>query len=288
MIVSPAEIQRAVRASFVGDINALKPGNVSIYSDGHGMKIADFIRSAELCTPILCDPGLAFGERIFNAVEVTMTEVGCNTNLGMLLLFTPIIQAVAGRDVDGAHGLRQCLSKVLAGIDRADTEYVFRAIRTANPGGLGDSDRHDVAASPDCGLIQAMRAASGRDRIAAQYAHNFEDVIAVGLETIKYFINFWNSVEWATVGCYLTFMASFQDSHIRRKFGAQTAEHIRIKTAIIADRFRRAVKPEAMQRELMDYDRELKRDNINPGTSADLTAASLLVYGLIHNGNIIV
>ncbi|WP_348630627.1 triphosphoribosyl-dephospho-CoA synthase [Mesorhizobium sp. M7A.F.Ca.CA.002.04.1.1] len=37
---------------------------------------------------------------------------------------------------------------------------------------------------------------------------------------------------------------------------------------------------------LMEFDRRLKADNINPGTSADLTVATLLVHTLaltLHN-----
>ncbi len=279
-----ADIYRAVQASFLDDVYALKPGNVSVYADGHDMSSRDFIRSAEICTPILCERTTRFGRRILDAVHDTMTEVGYNTNLGMLLLFVPIIRAVEDIQPDGIYGLRQGLSKVLREIDRADTEDVFNAIRLANPGGLGHADRHDVGERPDCGLIEAMRAASERDYIAAQYVHGFEDVVSTGFNNIKYFVNCWNSVEWATVACYLVFMSSLQDSHIRRKFGVQTAEYVRTTATPIADRFTRIAEPDTMRDELMDYDRDLKKKNINPGTSADLTVASVLVYRLLFGG----
>ena len=82
-----ASLEPVVRDSFLCEINALKPGNVSQYADGHGMTYSDFVHSADVCTPILCDDKLTVGERVLKSVELTKAEVGCNTNLGMLLLY---------------------------------------------------------------------------------------------------------------------------------------------------------------------------------------------------------
>ena len=80
-------------ASFIGEIEAFKPGNVSSYADGHNMTAEDFLISAEVSAPLLCEKNLGLGARILNCVKATKKSVSCNTNLGMLLLFAPIIMA---------------------------------------------------------------------------------------------------------------------------------------------------------------------------------------------------
>ena len=44
-------IQELVLQSFLIEVNAFKPGNVSRYSEGHDMEHHDFVKSAEVCTP---------------------------------------------------------------------------------------------------------------------------------------------------------------------------------------------------------------------------------------------
>ena len=87
-------------------------------------------------------------------------------------------------------------------------------------------------------------------------------------------------IQWAAVACYMGFMAEFPDSHIRRKFGPELAEQIKINAALIAKAFQDKDGPEEAAQMLMKFDEELKEKGVNPGTSADLTAASLLVYHL--------
>jgi triphosphoribosyl-dephospho-CoA synthase len=233
------------------------------------------VRSAEAATPAQCRAGLGVGERILAAVEATRAAVGCNTNLGMLLLFAPLIRA---RESGTGTSLRQAVARVLRELDAADAEAVYAAIRLANPGGLGTAPRHDVHSPVSAGLLEAMAAAAERDRVARQYSSDFEDIFDTGLKSIKKYKKFWKNLEWATVGCYLTFMALFPDSHVGRKHGPGVAEATRKDGARLLHRMNKNNDPEAIKGVLLDFDRELKNSNINPGTSADLTAASLLLY----------
>ena len=273
-------IEEIVKASFEGEIKAFKPGNVSSYADGHNMTAQDFFLSAEVSTPILCKKECSLGERVLNSVKATRDAVSCNTNLGMLLLFAPIIMG-AELGFKTIRELRDNLEVTLTSITKTDTNHIFKAIHTANPGGLGNVNEEDVAKEPNFSLIYAMKLASKRDSVALQYLNNFNEVFKLGFTTIKNFDKRWNSVKWATVSCYLTFMASIRDSHIERKYGSEISEQIRIKSGIIVEKFNNSLDPEASIRLLQDFDRELKAENYNPGTSADLTAASLLVYNLI-------
>ena len=273
-----SDFQDAVMSSFITEVTSLKPGNVSRFSEGHGMTVDDFIKSAELTSPILCDPTLSVGERVLEGVRVTMFGVGCNTNLGMLMLFAPLVRAAEL----GMASLQSNLGVVLRELDVKDTSCIFKAIHHANPGGLGESEKYDVNKKLDAGttIQKAMAEAKNRDLIAKQYVTGFIDILSLGFICIEDFAVRWNSVEWAAVACYIGFMAEFPDSHIRRKFGLEVAEKIKIKAVPIAKAFQKNDSPEDGAEMLKKFDRELKNKGANPGTSADLTAASLLVYHL--------
>ncbi|MEE9161314.1 MAG: triphosphoribosyl-dephospho-CoA synthase, partial [Gammaproteobacteria bacterium] len=252
-------------SSFITEVTSLKPGNVSRFSEGHGMTVDDFIKSAELTSPILCDPTLSVGERVLEGVRVTMSGVGCNTNLGMLMLFAPLVRAAEL----GMASLQSNLGVVLRGLDVKDTICIFEAIHHANPGGLGESEKYDVNKKLDAGttIQKAMAEAKNRDLIAKQYVTGFIDILSLGFICIEDFAVRWNSVEWAAVACYIGFMAEFPDSHIRRKFGLEVAEKIKIKAVPIAKAFQEQDSPEDATEMLMKFDRELKIKGVNPGTS---------------------
>lgn len=274
----PRDLQTAVLSSFLTELSALKPGNVSLYADGHDMQATDFSKSAELTTPILCDSSLSIGERILESVKITISNIGCNTNLGMLLLFAPLIRAAECNP----SSLPENLRKVLQELNNRDTHCIFEAIRCANPGGLGASQRYDVNKKIQASttIQKAMQEASQKDLIAKQYATNFIDIFSLGLPQIEKYFARWNNIEWATVACYMAFMSQYPDSHISRKFGNSIAEQIKINALPIAKTLQKKDNPTDAIKMLMAFDFSLKNIGVNPGSNADLTAASILVYHL--------
>lgn len=209
-VFSQADLERIVLDSFLTEVRALKPGNVSSFADGHDMTIADFCKSAELVTPLLCDAGKTLGERIFASVGITMQKVGCNTNLGMILLFAPLIKAAQEMKIWNFNQLQKEVTSQLEQVTVADAQLVFRAILTANPGGLGQVTEYDVHSVPQCTLAQAMAAARERDSIANQYVNGFSDVVYAGTILLNEYYRHWKSVEWAAVACYLNLLCNLQ------------------------------------------------------------------------------
>lgn len=269
-----AAVERAVWSACITEIGALKPGNVSVYADGHGMKAEDFIRSAQHVASVMGTPGLSVGERILRSVELTRQAVACNTNLGIILLCAPLAQAALRQN---GVPFRDSVRAVLRELDVRDAEYAYQAIRLAGPGGLGQSDRHDVHDTPTVPLLGAMAAAKERDRIARQYATGFEDVFDFGVPCLEEALAYWRSEEWAAVTVYLGYLARFPDTHIQRKFGPETAADVQRRTVRVEAQLQRCCRPEEAVPLLMQFDAELKQAGLNPGTSADLTVATLLV-----------
>lgn len=269
-------IAAAFRAACAEELAAPKPGNVHVHADGHFMRVDDFLRSAEAAAPALCRSGARLGVRILDAVTATREAVGQNTNLGILLLCAPLAMAAEA----GGHDLRQALRRVLAEADLTDAEATFRAIVRAAPGGLGTAAHHDVRAPASVKLSVAMAEAADRDRIAWQWTHAFEDVFGLGIATHEAARTRGHDSAMATLMVYMAFLSAFPDSHVSRRHGAALAERLRAEACVLFARLRDCPDLAAMLPDLLHWDAALKRQGINPGTSADLTVATLFARRL--------
>lgn len=260
------------------ELKAFKPGNVSVFSEGHDMTVEDFRLSARVSAPWIADAGLALGEKIFYALQSTRDAVGCNTNLGIVLLCAPLIQAVQQRR-NSAQPLRSSLAAVLKNTTKEDAAWVYRAIRVASPGGLGEPDEEDVRHEPTVTLTEAMRLASQRDRIAYQYISDYEDIFDFAVIRYNHALSRWEDQSWAAVALFAGLLSRIPDSHIERKFGTQFTGMVAAKMALLDEGLLKTDRPERLLAHLRETDAVFKSAGINPGTTADLTVAtSLAVY----------
>jgi triphosphoribosyl-dephospho-CoA synthase len=234
------------------------------------MTVLDFERSAEAAAAPLARRGAKVGRRILDAVAATLAAVATNTNLGIVLLCAPLA-AAAERGGD----LRGALQAVLRALDREDAALAFEAIRLAMPAGLGGAARHDVREAPSCTLREAMAEAAGRDRVAKAYLDGFEDVFAVGLAALAAATPAAPTRWWPAAAVYLRFLSAFPDTHIARKFGPARAEAVRREAAAFLAGIAETREPGRLVADLARLDRSLKENGLNPGTSADLTVATL-------------
>jgi len=257
------------------ELQAFKPGNVSVFSDGHDMTVADFRRSAEVSAAPITDPAYSLGEKIYYAVKATREAVACNTNLGIILLCAPLMQAAqfARRPDD----LRQALDEVLNATTEQDADWAFRAIALASPGGLGESEQQDVHRQATVTLLQAMALAADRDRIALQYTNCFKDVFDFTILAYNRAFVLSGDSGWAALRVYADMLARYPDSHIERKYGKQYSEWIAEEMALLCKAMDAANKPEEVLTMLYRIDEAFKAKKINPGTTADITVATVLV-----------
>jgi triphosphoribosyl-dephospho-CoA synthase len=206
------------------------------------------------------------GDLIADGVRATAHVTDANTNLGIVLLFAPLVRAVATQT--GDETLRSATERVLAQLDVEDAATAFAAIVRARPGGLGDAAEHDVRAPASVSLREAMAAAAHRDSIASEYATGYAIVFDEGLPLLAGALGEQPSTLDAIVSLHIALLATRPDTLIARKAGSEAA---------------RAVSAAARQvREgtlsLADFDASLRGDDhrLNPGTTADLVAATLL------------
>ena len=161
-----------------------------------------------------------------------------------------------------------------------DARAAYRAIRNAEPGGLGQAPAHDVAAEPDVTLLEAMRAAERRDRIAWNYTHGFVDILDLGLKWRQGGRKRWGDVPWVATYVYLGFLGHIPDTLIERKFGGAVASEVRDEARPIEAGLSQCHDPQDMAGPLTAFDASLKDRGLNPGTSADLTVGTLFAAAL--------
>lgn len=260
------------------ELQAFKPGNVSVYAGGHDMTVEDFRKSATVSAGPLTDPAYSLGEKIYYAVKATREAVGCNTNLGIVLLCAPLIQAAY--HVSEEMTLRQSLSRVLANTTISDAEWTFRAILTASPGGLGEAPQQDVRETAQVCLTEAMAMAAGRDRIAYQYITDYKDIFDFAIIRYNGMLKRLNIRKWAALAVYAGLLSRFPDSHIVRKYGNRFTGWVSARMAMVENQLSVTDKPEQIEDMLYRIDAEFKAEGINPGTTADMTVATLLAATL--------
>ena len=209
LIIAPGMI---AQVACLLEATARKPGNVHRFLDFDDSSYLDFaLSAAAIVEPLNRASTQEVGTTILQAVEATRRVVGTNTNLGMILLLAPLATVPAGQP------LRAGLASVLDRTTVADSIDVYKAIRLANPGGLGQSEQgQDVGDEPTVTLVDAMRLASDRDLVARQYASGYADVFDRFVPALERGLTRWGeSLETAMVAAFLETLVDRPDTFDR-------------------------------------------------------------------------
>jgi triphosphoribosyl-dephospho-CoA synthase len=263
------------------EATARKAGNVTRFADFEDLSYLDLVLSASVIRPILdrATPRTV-GLTVLYAVRATRQVCRSNSNLGIILLFSPLAAAEEPARV----------GTVLRQLTVDDSRAVFEAIRLARPSGLGEVPDQDVWQEPTLPLPEVMALAADRDLIARQYVNDFDDVFQIGVPTLLESPRrcvlppllgsppdeLVPGFEEAIVQCHLRLLAELGDSHIARRCGQVVSDEARQRAAeVLAGRLSWA-----------EFDAWLRSESPrrNPGSTADLTAAALFVA--IRSGKI--
>ncbi len=279
MLSVSKQLAQIYKLACLAEIEALKPGNVHIFADGHGMQVQDFIQSAEASSSMIAKPDLALGERIYRSIEATRNVVHCNTNLGIVLLCAPIIQAAL---LATTNNFRGELRQVLTNTTTADANWLFKAIQLANPAGLGQVDKYDVNIAAECTLLEAMLASADKDFICQQYSNDYVNIFEEGIPQYQAALLRWERPAWAATALYLYWLSHYLDSHIARKYGVELAKQVQTEALAHQAALEELENPKNYLPQLLRFDQSLKERGINPGTSADLTVVVLLLQNFVE------
>jgi triphosphoribosyl-dephospho-CoA synthase len=261
------------------EVSAPKPGNVSPGRHFADTRYEHFLASAAaIGGPLAGVATRPIGETIRLAIEATARVAPANTNLGIVLLSTPIARAAADAGAATARELRMAVERVLERTTVADARDVYAAIRRASPGGLGRAETQDVTEEPTASLLDVMRLAAHRDGVAREYATGFQVTFETALPALAGARR--DDLSWddAIVETFLTILAASPDTHVTRRGGADLANAVsrRATDALAAGGTRSG----PGRRAIAEMDTALRdpRNTANPGTTADLTAAAIFAF----------
>ncbi len=261
------------------EVTAAKPGNVHRFADFADLHFADFaLSAAAIREPMDRAAARGVGATVWGAIEATRRVVSTNTNLGIVLLLAPLAA------VPGGTGLAEGVEIVLAATTIDDAREVYRAIRLAQPGGLGEVSDQDVAGEPTITLRAAMTLAADRDLIACQYNNGFRQVLDEALPALRESLKAGWPLETAIVAAYLRILSHHPDSLVARKYGLDRASQVSRRAAALLD----AGWPDRAEARQLCTELDLwlrhPANRFNPGTTADLVTAAL--YAALREGTI--
>jgi len=258
------------------EASARKPGNVHPEAAFEDLTFSDFVQSAEALSqvlPLACSKGV--GWAVLESIRETQARLTrpTNPNLGIALLLAPLV--TVPRNVSLTNGI----TAVLDGLTVEDARHVYEAIRLANPGGMGKVEQSDVSETPKISLREAMAVAADRDSIAAEYCSGFQIILGTAVPFLAARKDFQQDWENAVLQLQLLLMGRFPDTLIARKCGRKIAEESAARAAQVFELGGPETEPG--RRALGQFDQWLRADGHrrNPGTTADLIAASLFAAG---------
>jgi triphosphoribosyl-dephospho-CoA synthase len=257
----------------IWEVTARKVGNVYPGANFCDVGVSDFLLSGAAIRTIFRFPGhSATGWLIRRATQETRAVVGSNTNLGIILLLAPLVNVV-----DPKRTFRAAVKDGLEQLTIRDAQWVYEAIRSANPGGLGDAPEQDVRSEPTVTLCEAMKLAANRDMVARQYANGFADVFDFGVPAFLASFERFGCIEAAIINSQLRWLAEYPDSLIARKNGPAVAADVQRRAAEVLA-LGGITTPEGRVAGVA-LDKHLRRDSnkLNPGTTADLITACMFV-----------
>ena len=259
----------------------------------------------------LADIGM--GECIKKAVlGVRKSHMGGNTHLGMSLLLIPLA-AAAGKTYaeDGKiepKRLRKNVELVMRSTTPTDSVQTYKAILEAVQMGKArgrSSWFGSIKTAPDLSnekvrkrllmegvsLYDWMKASSSWDGVARELVTGMKVPFEIGYPTFKQNLRKHGEINVAIVHTFLKILSEFPDTLVARKVGlestSEVAEAVKLghkRTKWISNTAKSILKMGGLttnegRKALLGFDETLRKakGKFNPGTTADLTAASLAI-----------
>ncbi|MCW4049649.1 MAG: triphosphoribosyl-dephospho-CoA synthase [Candidatus Bathyarchaeota archaeon] len=233
---------------------------------------------------------LGLGEAVYKSVrEMFSWQSGGNVHLGVILLFCPIAAAAGATVKDGEvdiHELRTVLRDMIQSATPEDTVEIYNAIGLAmSAENLGDADELDVTDESSLNKIieeqktpiDVFKLCASRDTICNEWVSGFSLVFMEGYPYLKQRINEKTDINNAIIDTFLFILSNHVDALVLRKQGIETAQKVSMKARQILEAGGSST--EDGEKMLWEFDKELQSENgaMNPGTTADLTAASIFL-----------
>jgi triphosphoribosyl-dephospho-CoA synthase len=301
-------ISRCLQLAILLEVSADKPGNVNFASSFEGTNVVHFLASAVAVGSsfqeaaergiqiadgkrALSEAGL--GELIKTGVKDVMAwQRGGNTILGTVILFAPIAVAAGMTSTDENFKLdfsvlRKNIDAVIKASTAVDSVNLYEAIDIAMPAGLNQAPELSVndpnskqrLTQENVTLYQVSDIAKDYDDICSEYVSNypitFTEAYPYLTEQLEEF-----DQNTAVVNTFLKILSTHPDTFIARKAGIDKAKKVSSQAKWVLE-LGGAATPDGMVA-VAKFDRSLREagNHYNPGTTADITAATLALCTL--------
>lgn len=303
------KVVQSAQLAMILEVSAYpKPGNVHRTADFKDTKYEHFLASAiavlpqlqkaaktgvkvalSEITPSQAEIGNIIKEGI---IETTKWHKGGNTNLGILILMIPLAMAEAYTLMKNKNSknLRKNIKLFTEATTPTDTINLYEAIEIAKPGGLGKTNYLDVTdpksatqiISQKISLHTIFKKSASYDKIAEEWATNYKITFEIGAPYLRRVYRETGNTNIAIVHTFLKILSTIPDTLIVRKTSLTTARKVSETAKQVLELG--GLTTERGTKLLWKFDKELRKEGnkLNPGTTADLTASSLMVT--IFNG----
>jgi triphosphoribosyl-dephospho-CoA synthase len=125
-----------------------------------------------------------------------------------------------------------------------------------------------------------MTLARAHDRIANAYANDFADLFDFAIPALMTARLSAMSPDRAVTTLHMCLLSQFPDTHIVRKFGAQTARQVQLEAHRMQALYLPFVDDKGLAA-LLEFDADLKKRGLNPGTTADFVVATIFTEQIL-------
>jgi triphosphoribosyl-dephospho-CoA synthase len=276
--MNPDQIAQCAQAAMAIELSSSpKPGNVDRCHDFSDATFQQFLISIVTTYPIFKKAASGegrIGQLLLEAVKSwRLWKIPGNTHFGSLILMIPLAMA-AGRTAGLPDRLRPELTVVLrdSNVDDAIDFYAAFDLANARVAEVGEFSLKDATSSQKLReqnktLLQLMFLSQGHDLIAKEWSTGYQRSFQLSdrlTEAIKM-----HGLNDGVVKSYLEALSYEPDSLVLAKFGPGKAKEIAL-------RAKRALEMGTLEA-IGELDIELLEEDVNPGTTADLIAASLFI-----------
>ena len=284
--MNPNEIAKLAQIASTFEVSGYpKPGNVHRTRDFDDMVFEDFLISGivigdsvrEACSNVdVNNPEL--GKYILQAVSETDRWIKNNTNLGIVMMTMPI--AVAASISNNFDEIRDNICLLMSNTSVDDACDLYDAINIADAGGMGDQDEYDVASenaknelrNNNQTMFDVLKISAPWDMLAREMTSDMPAVFEIGYLTYSK-LKKENSLNYSCIMTFLTILSQVPDTLISRKYGEDEA----LKVSMMTRDLLKLKDSSDFFEKIEEFGDYLFKNNLNPGTTADLTMASIFL-----------
>jgi len=301
-------ISKCLQLAILLEVSADKPGNVNFVVGFEGTRVEHFLSSAVAAAPSFekaAERGIAVGEKELRIADVGMGEIikecavdidawqrGGNTLIGTVMLFVPIAVAAGltptKRNFEFDFSLlRKNLRLAVEATTPKDAVHLYEAIDVAKPSGLNgapdldvnDPDSKERLIKENVSLFEVFKIAAGYDDICYEWVNNFPLTFDLAYPYLIQQLRT-KPLNTAIIHTFLKVLSERPDTFIARKVGREKAREVSSEAKRVLQLG--GLETVKGRESVLDFDKKLRNSGnlLNPGTTADITAAALALCAL--------